>query len=717
MSTTRRSGGGRRLVADRRANPAKPAPRRASAGSGGGSARKAHRKGARQRGVLARVLGFLFGLIWALVWRSAAVIALLVFVATAYIYATLPPIDEAADARIRGSVTFLDRDGEVFARRGAQYGGAADSTAISSNLVDALIATEDRRFYWHPGVDPIGIGNAIRINISEGRGPFSGHGGSTIAMQVAKLMCLGVPFDATTWESEADCRRTTLWRKVQEVPWALALTGRYGRDGVVSVYLNRAYFGAGAYGVTAAMERYFGTTPDLATPQQAAMLAGLLTAPSRFAPTNDLERSQGRAGVVLGLMHRSGYLSDAELADARAAPATLSPGAVSDRGGAFADWVMAAGPDFLTGETTEDVVIRSTFDPEIQAAAEAAVDVIFADRVSEGSGAQAAVVVMSADGAVRAMVGGRDIPGERNFFNRAVQAQRQPGSSFKPFIYAAALDQGWRYDDLIYDGPLTIDVPGSGPYSPANYTGEFYGEIMLIDALRSSLNTAAVRLSETVGRDEVARVAEGFGIDANLRELGPAIALGASEVTLLEMVGAYAGILSGGYAVTPYAVEELQLGGSDEPLYQAPAGGGFGEQVISAQAAGQLVYMMNQVVENGTGQNARFGGWQIAGKTGTTNSARDAWFVAFTADYVAGVWMGYDDNTPLRGVTGGGLPSEIWRETMAPIHAGLDPLPLPMIDPADMPRAVPQTQTDQPDLGQQILMEVLQQVLSDLDQR
>ena len=241
------------------------------------------------------------------------------------------------------------------------------------------------------------------------------------------------------------------------------------------------------------------------------------------------------------------------------------------------------------------------------------------------------------------------------------------------------------FDDLIYDGPISMTLPDGQVWAPENYSREFYGEVTLVDALRSSLNTAAVRLSETVGREDVARVAEGFGIEADLRALGPSIALGASEVTLIEMVGAYAGILSGGLSVTPYGIEQLRLSGEAEPLFEAPETGGFGDQVISAEAAGQLIYMLNQAVENGTGQNAVFGGWQIAGKTGTTNSARDAWFIAFTGDYVAGVWMGYDDNTPLQGVTGGGLPARIWREAMEPIHAGLTPLALPMILPSQLP--------------------------------
>ncbi|MBF9034786.1 glycosyl transferase [Rhodobacterales bacterium HKCCE2091] len=726
MSTNNGGRRPRKLVADRRTAATQRRTAASGSGSGGsggsGGTRKPKRRRsarpARRRGLIGGLFHFVWRVIWGALWRGTVVVALLVAASTAYIYAQLPDVEDAADDRIRGSVTFLDRDGQLFARRGSQFGGVAHSGEISPHLVHALVATEDRRFYWHPGVDPIGITTAMLINMREGRSPFSGHGGSSLAQQVAKLMCLGVPYDAQTWpteaEYEADCRRTTIWRKVQEVPWALALTARYGREGVLTVYLNRAYYGNGFYGVSAAMEGYFGTSPEDATPQQAAMLAGLLTAPSRYAPTSNLERSQGRANVVIRLMQRSGFLTRAEADAAISNPATLGAAARFARGGYFADWIMSEGPDFLTDDTTEDVILRTTFDPELQAYAEDAVERIFASSVREGSEAQAAVVIMSPDGAVRAMVGGRDFDAS-GLFNRATQARRQPGSSFKPFIYAAALDQGWRFDDLIYDGPLTIDVPGSGPYSPQNYSREFYGEVMLVDALRSSLNTAAVRLSETVGREEVFRVAEGFGIETD-RSVGPAIALGTSEVTLIDLTGAYAGILNQGTRIDPYGVEELRFAGDDTPLFQEEAVAG--EQVITPEAARQLVYMMSRVVANGTGQRAQIDGWQVAGKTGTTQSARDAWFVGFTADYVAGVWMGYDDNTPLSGVTGGGLPADIWREAMAPVHAGLSPQPLPMIDPAEMPRPVPQVQgTQRPDLGDQILMEVLQQVLGDLGGR
>ncbi|MEM1342605.1 MAG: penicillin-binding transpeptidase domain-containing protein, partial [Pseudomonadota bacterium] len=339
-------------------------------------------------------------------------------------------------------------------------------------------------------------------------------------------------------------------------------------------------------------------------------------------------------------------------------------------------------PAFLTRDTTEDVVIRTSFDPRLQRAAEDAMADVFATKVSPGSKAQAAIVVMSADGAVRAMVGGREtqLPGQ---FNRATQAMRQTGSAFKPFIYAAALEMGYAYDDMVEDAPLTLNIPGSGPWSPQNYTRKHYGNVTLTRALRDSLNIPAVKVSESIGRENVRSVAEAFGIAGDLAA-GPALALGSSEATLLEVTGAYAGILNGGSSVTPYGVRELTLVGEDEPLLGQD--GGIIERVISPGADRQLVYMMHQVIEAGTGQRAKLGDRPAAGKSGTTQALRDAWFVGFTADYVAGVWMGYDDNTPLNGVTGGGLPAEIWRETMLRVHEGLPVRPLPMIDPQDAPQ-------------------------------
>ncbi|MDG4650267.1 PBP1A family penicillin-binding protein [Roseibacterium sp. SDUM158017] len=721
--------GKRTLVADRRTprSQAKAASR-ATSGKGGSGAGRTHRRRRAPRrrpggplGWITAVLRLIGRVIWAAAWRGAAVVVLLLALATGYYYAQLPDVSAVVDARNRGSVTMLDRDGNVFAWRGDQFGGVIDPETASEHLVHAVVATEDRRFYRHFGVSPRGIAGAIRINLREGRGPLEGHGGSTITQQVAKLMCLGVPYDADAWENEAayeqDCRQTTLWRKIQEMPFAFAMELRYSKDEILSIYMNRAFLGAGARGFEAAAQRYFGVSSAQVDPAEAAMLAGLLVAPSYYAPTRNLERAQRRAATVLSLMEEEGYLTSQEAAAAMANPATLSDAARQNIGGAFADWIMSEGPDFLTRDTTEDVVIRTTFDPAMQRAAEAALDEVFENQVRDGSEAQAAIVVMSADGAVRAMVGGRDTEGS-GLFNRATQAMRQTGSAFKPFVYATALDLGWRFDDMILDAPLTIDVPGSGPYSPTNYTNEYYGEVSLTDALRTSLNTPAVRLSEEVGRDLVRTVAAEFGIESDLAA-GPALALGASESTLLEMSGAYAGILNGGSAVVPYGVEELRIVGDDQSMFEQRSG--VQDRVISENAARQLTYMMSQVVAGGTGRRAALPGREVAGKTGTTQAARDAWFLGFTADYVAGVWMGYDDNTPLSGVTGGGLPADIWRLTMERIHSDLPARPLPMIDPAlearppsvveYLPGGGRQQQGRAPDLAERILMEVLGGIL------
>jgi penicillin-binding protein 1A len=648
---------------------------------GGGKGKPAPRRQPPKRGILARIVLFFWRLVWGIALRLGIVGASILGAAILYFYVQLPPVTDLIDARARGSVTLLDRDDKVFAWRGETFGGMITADTVSPFLHDAVVATEDRRFYRHFGISPRGIASAIRINLAEGRGPLEGNGGSTITQQVAKLLCLGVAYDPQQWKSEAeyeaDCRTGGIYRKIKEVPYAMAMEFKYSKEDILTIYFNRAYLGAGARGFEAAAQRYFGKSANQVNPAEAAMLAGLLKAPSYFAPTNNMDRARARANVIIGLMEEQGYLTADQAADARANPAQLSEAAATKSGGFFADWVMETAPAFLTSETTEDVVIRTTLDQRLQKAAEEALAYIFDTKIKEGSKAQAAIVVMSADGAVRAMVGGRKIE-EAGSFNRATQALRQTGSTFKPFVYAAAMDLGWSPSDYVEDTPLTLDIPGSGPWTPKNYDGEFKGLITLTQALAESRNIPAVKVSEAVGRDAVRRIANDFGIDSDLAA-GPALALGASESTLLEMTGAYAGILNGGSSVTPYGLRELTLQGESEPLIGAS--GGMGERVIQEQAAQLLTYMMTQVIETGTGGRARLPDRQAAGKTGTTNAGRDAWFVGFTADYVAGVWMGYDDNTPLTGVTGGGLPAEIWHEVMVRVHEGVPPSPLPMIVP------------------------------------
>lgn len=647
------------------------------------------------RGLIARFFLLIWRILWGILWRVGAVGAMILGGVVFYFYAQLPPVADLLDARARGSVTLLDNEGRVFAWRGETFGGQITSDTVSPYLLHAVVATEDKRFYRHFGVSPRGIASAVRINLSEGRGPLEGNGGSTITQQVAKLLCLGVPYDAKAWKSEAayeaDCREGSVWRKIKEFPYAMAMEAKYSKAEILTIYFNRAYLGAGARGFEAAAQRYFGKSANEVDPAEAAMLAGLLKAPSRYAPTNNLKRAQERANVIVGLMHDQGYLTDIEASEARAYPAELSRAAQAKSGGYLADWVMETTPDFLTTKTTEDVIIHTTLDQGIQLATEEALAYVFDTKVKAGSKAQTAIVVMSADGAVRAMVGGRDIA-EAGSFNRATHALRQTGSSFKPFVYAAALDQGWSPADYVEDVPLTLNIPGSGPWTPSNYDKEFKGLITLTQALAESRNIPAVRVCEAVGRDVVRGIAAGFGIESDLAA-GPALALGASEATLLEMTGAYAGILNGGSAVTPYGLVELRLKGEGEPLIGA--GGGIGARVISEEAARYLTYMMADVVAQGTGQRARLPDRPAAGKTGTTTAGRDAWFIGFTGDYVTGVWMGYDDNTPLVGVTGGGLPAEIWHEVMSRVEAGMPVKDLPLTVPPY--RAPPRSDPAAPD--------------------
>jgi penicillin-binding protein 1A len=688
-----------RLVADKRrtkpvGKPKKAAPK---------SRRKPQNK---PRGFLARVFygvfGAIFRVLWGLMWRGGFILGLILAGAVAYMVNTMPPLADMLDGRARGSVTLTDRSGDVFAWRGDQYGGMITAHTVSPHLKNAIIATEDKRFYSHFGISPRGIASAIRINLREGRGGLSGHGGSTITQQTAKLLCMGVPYDPAQWKSEADyeadCRQGSLWRKVKEATYAIAMEFKYSKDEILTIYLNRAFLGAGARGFEAAAQRYFGHSAAEVTPPEAAMLAGLLVAPSRYAPTNNLARSQDRARVIIGLMEEQGYLSATTAQLARDNPAELSEAAQAKAGGYFADWVMQSGPEYFTKNTTEDVIIQTTLDQRIQKSAEEALQFIFSEKVKEGSQAQAAIIVMSADGAVRAMVGGRKTK-VAGAFNRATQALRQTGSSFKPFVYATALELGYSPFDTIEDAPYTINIPGSGPWSPRNYTKEFRGTVTLTEALTNSLNIPAVKISEAVGRENVRKVASDFGVTSDLAQ-GPAIALGVSEATLIEMVGAYAGILNGGSSVTPYGLVELRLLGDDAPLMGTA--GGIGERVIRQDAAEALIYMMSKVVTEGSGQRAAIPGWEIAGKTGTTQAARDAWFIGFTADYVTGVWMGYDDNTPLKGVTGGGLPAEIWHETMIRVTDGMTPKPLPMarnIAPRSTPVSGPAPTGQSPDVG------------------
>jgi 1A family penicillin-binding protein len=600
------------------------------------------------------VFGGIFRIVWAFFWRVSLALGLVLAAVTGFYYTQLPAHENLFDGRGTGSVTMLDRDGNVFAWRGEQYGGELSVNEVSPHLVHAVIAAEDKRYYSHFGIDPIGITRAMYTNLRAGRVV---QGGSTLTQQVAKNVFL-------TAERKIE-------RKLKELPMALALELKYSKQQILSIYLNRVYLGAGTYGFEAASQRYFGKSARVLNPAEAAMLAGLLRAPSRYAPTNDLGRSQGRASVIIRLMEEQGFLTQTQVIQALADPAQLSQAAAARAGGYFADWIMETAPAYLAKDTTEDVTIATTFDPALQRAVEDALAAVFETKVKEGSAAQAAIVVVTPGGEVLAMVGGHD--SGVGLFNRATHAKRQTGSAFKAVVYAAALEAGMNPMDIIIDEPLRI-----GNWSPSNYDNKYRGALTLTEALAKSINTVAVRVSERAGQDRVRDLATRMGITTPLAP-GPAIALGTSEATLIDMTGVFATIANRGRAAGPRGIRNIRIRGDDTTILREV--GGPGDQVLSERSAGLLTYMLRQVVEAGTGRRARLADREAAGKTGTTQAARDAWFIGFTGDYVVGVWMGNDDNSPLTGVTGGGLPAEIWRETVTRIHEGVPPSPLYTVTP------------------------------------
>jgi penicillin-binding protein 1A len=578
----------------------------------------------------------------ALVWLGVGFAGLLGVLAY-----DLPDVDRLA-APVRGpSIQIASADGAVIQRIGALYGPRLDYAEFSPWLVKAVVATEDRRFFEHDGVDLRGLARAALANALAGRVV---QGGSTITQQLAKNLFL--------------TPERTLARKLKELVLAVWLESRFDKRSLMAIYLNRVYFGGGAYGAEAAARRFFAkSAADLSLPE-AAMLAGLLKAPSRFAPTHDLAAARTRAALVLDNMAAVGLIDAAEAAEAKARPATLATPPTTGEGGRyFADWVMEDLGGFV-GPDPVDLTVVTTLDSRIQRLAEEAVAAELAAHGSERGIGQAAAIVMAPDGAVLAMVGGRAY-GESQF-NRATQALRQPGSAFKLFVFLAGLEAGYRPESRFVDGPLSING-----FAPRNYDDEYFGEVTLAEALARSLNSVAAQLAWKVGVDEVIGAARRLGVTSPLRrDLG--LALGASEVSLLELTAAYGALANDGRAVLPYGIAEVR--DVEGRVLYARSGSGGGE-AIGPEARTAMIRMLARVIVEGTGAAARID-WPAAGKTGTSEDYRDAWFVGFTRDLVAGVWVGNDDNAPMRRVTGGGVPARIWASVMAGAMAGRPPAPL-----------------------------------------
>ena len=600
-----------------------------------------------------------------LLWLSvnvSVIVSVILFIAVVNYVNKLPPIEELLDDRKRGSVTLLDRNNEVFAWRGNQFGGILKSNVLNPILHDAIISVEDKTFYSHYGVSLRGILGAIRINLREGRGPFSGHGGSTITQQVAKILCL-LQGDINT---QKHCRRSTISRKLLEIPFALALEYAYSKKDILSIYINRVYLGSGAYGFEAASERYFNKSSSELSIGEAALLAGLLKAPTRYSPINNKDLSQSRALTVLKIMRDQKQISVTDFEKAVKSLPIIQENNINEIGSYYADWVMQDAPQEITTQSKEDIIIRTYFDPKIQKAVDNTILSFLETEIMSDSKAQIAIVVMSADGHVRAMSGGRPsekIPGQ---FNRAYQAKRQPGSAFKPFVYGAALDIGISPNTILTDEPVTIMFGENNykEYSPKNYDNKYLGPVTIEEAFSKSLNTVAVKVGTQIGINRVKTLARELGIETFIPS-EPSIALGSSEVNLLELTTAYAGILNNGTKVYAKGWRDLSVKKSNEIIIKEGSEQGF--RVFSKLAAQTLKYLMFSSVETGTGKNASVKNWQIAGKTGTSQSFRDAWFVGFSTNYVIGVWMGNDDNRPLKNVSGGGLPAKIFSKIMTKI--------------------------------------------------
>ncbi|MGA8394445.1 MAG: PBP1A family penicillin-binding protein [Pseudolabrys sp.] len=620
---------------------------RAAPASDGASPAKPRKRRARKKRP-ARGIGARFGRVayWGLVvglWLAIGCIGLITWVG-----AHLPPIQSLEIPKRQPSIQIVDMQGRALARRGDLAGAPLPLREMPSYVPKAFIAIEDRRFHEHYGVDPFGIGRAFVANVLH---RSVAQGGSTITQQLAKNLFL--------------TQERTINRKLQEALLALWLERKFSKTQILEMYVNRVYFGAGAYGIEQASQRYFGKSARTITLAEAAMLAGVVKSPSRLAPTRNFNGAERRAKSVLAAMADLNFINHTTERMVLARPprivAQVSNGAVNY----VADWVMDALNDAI-GHVDEDIVIQTTIDANLQTVAEKALEDELAQKGDKNGVGQGAVIAMTPDGAVRAMVGGRNYADSQ--FNRAVAAKRQPGSAFKAFVYLTALEHGLTPDTVREDKP--INVKG---WQPENYNHEYFGPVTLSRALAQSLNTVSVRLTLELTPMAVVRTAYRLGIGSKL-EPNASIALGTSEVSMLELVGAYASFANGGYALMPRVIDKI-IAGNGEVIYarSAPQLG----RIVEARYVAMMNAMMAETLTIGTAQRATLPGWPAAGKTGTSQDFRDAWFIGYTAHLVTGVWLGNDDGTSTKHVTGGSLPVEIWSRVMRSAHQGVPVASLP----------------------------------------
>jgi penicillin-binding protein 1A len=580
-------------------------------------------------------------------WAAIAVIGVIIWVG-----AHLPAIQSLEIPKRPPTIQLVGLDGSVLAQRGEMAGANVSLKDLPPYLPKAFIAIEDRRFYSHYGVDPIGIARAAVTNILH-RGVS--QGGSTLTQQLAKNLFL--------------TQERTMARKLQEVELALWLERKHSKSEILELYLNRVYFGSGAYGVEAAAQRYFGKSAKNVTIAEAAMLAGLVKSPSRLAPNRNPEGAEARAQIVLAAMADAKFITDAQAQASIGHPSYNVKPAGAGTINYVADWIGEVLDD-LVGQIDQSIVVETTIDPKLQSVAEASIIDELAAKSVKFNVTQGALVAMTPDGAVRAMVGGRNYAESQ--YNRAVTARRQPGSAFKPFVYLTAIEAGLTPESIRQDAPL--DVKG---WKPENYTHEYFGSVTLTQALAMSLNTVAVRLGLEVGPKNVVRTAHRLGISSKL-DANASIALGTSEVSVIELVGAYAPFANAGLGASPHVVNKIRTNEGKVLYMRQPDQLG---QVIEPRHVAMMNTMMQETLLSGTARKAEIPGWTAAGKTGTSQDFRDAWFIGYTANLVTGVWLGNDDNSPTRKATGGGLPVEVWSRFMKAAHQGVPVASLPKSQP------------------------------------
>jgi len=560
----------------------------------------------------------------------------------------LPPIQSLEIPKRPPSVLILGANGATLATRGEMGGAEIPLHELPDYVPKAFVAIEDRRFYAHHGVDPLGIARALMADVLH-RG--ASQGGSTITQQLAKNLFL--------------TQERTITRKLQEVVLALWLEHKFSKRQILELYLNRVYFGSGAYGIEAAAQRYFGKSARHLTLAEAAMLAGLVRSPTRLAPNHNFDGAQRRAAVVIAAMAEQKMISADAAKEALANPARIANPAGAGSANYVADWVMDAVND-IVGHIDQDLVVETTIDPALQAGAEQALIETLDQKGEKLAIGQGALVAMTPDGMVRALVGGKNYAESQ--FNRATDAKRQPGSAFKPFIYLTALEHGLTPDTVRDDAPITVRG-----WKPANFEHHYFGPVTLTQALADSLNTVSVRLTLEFGPDAVARTAYRLGINSPLAA-NASIALGTSEVSVLELVSAYATFANGGMAISPHVIERIR--NTDGKILYTRSPQPLG-RVVDARYVAMMNAMMRQTLLSGTARRADLPGWQAAGKTGTTEDFRDAWFIGYTSHLVTGIWLGNDDNSPTKKVVGGSVPVDIWSRFMKVAHQGIAPAPLP----------------------------------------